>query len=372
MRYRPSAFDEQDGLTFMDDEKLSDGRFEMLVCMRTSKLPIRVDNKLWLEPYHPNRFARQFGFDQGVPSDKLSFGISKRSHCNVEDLFKAQTSLLRKTLQCFSSSRVLLVWGNVRTGTAGGGWVILHHTWEVSTGLPKEVLISEVEARNSSISVNRQTEISRPGKRRKERAGRKNEATFSSSGSSQDVNFKRIRYPKSDGSLSIGPERAKATKDVVPDNSNFEANSDLLSPPNDNSMAQELARSPPCGVNVISPLANDMSSLEDCKKSIFDIFGSEAKNFRHVYIIGEVQGIFDKLHSSKSSEEILAHHEGMKSVFNVLRSMMDILDFGKTELEWFINTIDQIFCRALQILRTPELLNKVLGLAISFVVMMIV
>ncbi|KAI5338186.1 hypothetical protein L3X38_017457 [Prunus dulcis] len=46
---------------------------------------------------------------------------------------------------------------------------------------------------------------------------------------------------------------------------------------------------------------------------------------------------------------MLAHNEGMKSVFNVLRSMLDILDFGKTELEWFVNTIDQIFCCALQI-----------------------
>ncbi|CAL2239507.1 unnamed protein product [Prunus armeniaca] len=62
----------------------------------TSKLPVRVDNKLWLEPYYPNRFTRQFGFDQGVPSDKLSFGNAKRSHCIVEDFFRAQTSLLRR------------------------------------------------------------------------------------------------------------------------------------------------------------------------------------------------------------------------------------------------------------------------------------
>ncbi|BBH02393.1 hypothetical protein Prudu_012937 [Prunus dulcis] len=373
MRYRPSAFDEHDGLTFMDDEKLSDDRFEMLVCTRSSKLPIRVDNKLWLEPYHPNRFARQFGFDQGVPSDKLGFGISKRSHCNVEDLFRAQTSLLRRNTSALFFIPRSTRMGSVLLGTAGGGWVIPHPTWrplkekpiyvisnlkEVSTGLQKEVLISEVEARNSSINVKRQKETSRPGKRQKERACRKNEDTFSSSGSSQDVNFKRIRYPKSDGSLGTGPERAKVTKDVVLDNSNFEANSGLLNPPTDNSVAQELAKSSPCGANIIFPLANGMSSLEGCKKSIFDIFGSEAKNFRHVYIIGEVQGIFDKLHSSKSSDEILAHHEGIKSVFNVLRSMLDILDFGKTELEWFVNTIDQIFCRALQISENARIVEQ--------------
>ncbi|KAI5338989.1 hypothetical protein L3X38_018261 [Prunus dulcis] len=166
---------------------------------------------------------------------------------------------------------------------------------------------------------------------------------------------KQIHYPKSDGSLSTDPERAKVTKDVVLDNSNFEANSGLLNPLNENIMVQELARSSLCGVNVISSLANDMSSLEGCKKSIFDIFGSKAKNFKHVYIIGEVQGIFDKLHSSKSSKDVLAHYEGMKSVFNVLRSMLDILDFGKIELEWFVNTIDKIFCGVLQIYENTKI-----------------
>ncbi|KAI5338187.1 hypothetical protein L3X38_017458 [Prunus dulcis] len=66
--------------------------------------------------------------------------------------------------------------------------------------------------------------------------------------------------------MLVCPERAKVTKDVVLDNSNFEANSGLLNPPDDNSVAQELARSSPCGVNGISPLANNMSSLEGCKK----------------------------------------------------------------------------------------------------------
>ncbi|KAL6286893.1 hypothetical protein ACE6H2_011283 [Prunus campanulata] len=386
MRYRPSAFDEQDGLTFMDDEKLSDDRFEILVCMRTSKLPIRVDNKLWLEPYYPNRFARQFGFDQSVPSDKLSFGIAKRSHCNVEDLFRAQTSLLRR-----NTSVLLYIPRSTRMGQCTywycRWWMgytasylglsvstvyvnlskrplkekpiyVISNLKEVSTGLQKEVLISEVEARDSPINVKRQSEISRPGKRRKERAGRKNEDTLSSSESSQDINFKRIRYPKSDGSLSTGPERAKATKEVDLDNSNFEATSGLLNPPDDNIVVQELARSSSCDVNVISPLANDISSLEGCKKSIFDIFGSEVKNFRHIYIIDEVQEIFDKLQSSKSIEEMLAHHAGMKSVFKVLRSMLDILDFGKTELEWFVDTIDQIFCCVLQISKNANIVEQ--------------
>ncbi|CAL8112450.1 unnamed protein product [Prunus armeniaca] len=199
----------------------------------TSKLPVRVDNKLWLEPYYPNRFTRQFGFDQGVPSDKLSFGNAKRSHCIVEDFFRAQTSLLRR-----NTSVLFYILRSTRMGQC----TYWYCRWWMGY--------------------------------------------------------------------------------------------------------------------TTSYLANDMSSLEGYKKSIFDIFGLEAKNFRHVYIIGEVQGIFDKLHSSKSSKEMLAHHEGMKSVFNVLRSMLDILDFGKTELEWFVNTIDQIFCCVLQISENTRIVEQ--------------
>ncbi|KAK9929109.1 hypothetical protein M0R45_026217 [Rubus argutus] len=47
------------------------------------------------EQYYPNRFACQFGFDQGVPSNKLQFGIEKRRKCCIEDLAKAQRLLLR-------------------------------------------------------------------------------------------------------------------------------------------------------------------------------------------------------------------------------------------------------------------------------------
>jgi len=46
---------------------------KFLLSIRSSVFPIRVGAELILEPYYPNRFARQFGFDQGVPSNRLSF-----------------------------------------------------------------------------------------------------------------------------------------------------------------------------------------------------------------------------------------------------------------------------------------------------------
>lgn len=63
--------------------------------MRSLLLPVRMGRDLWLEPYYPNRFARQFGLDQGVLVNKLSFGLAKRQRCCIEDLARAQSTLLQ-------------------------------------------------------------------------------------------------------------------------------------------------------------------------------------------------------------------------------------------------------------------------------------
>ncbi|CAL8119137.1 unnamed protein product [Prunus armeniaca] len=73
--YRPTTFIEDEGRSFADKKDLSNRKFEFLVCKRYALLPARVNNNLWLEPYYPNTFAREFGFDKGVPSDKLSFSV---------------------------------------------------------------------------------------------------------------------------------------------------------------------------------------------------------------------------------------------------------------------------------------------------------
>jgi len=47
--------------------------FKFLLSIWSAVLPVRVGANLILEPYYPNRFAHHFGFDQGVPSNRLSF-----------------------------------------------------------------------------------------------------------------------------------------------------------------------------------------------------------------------------------------------------------------------------------------------------------
>ena len=66
--------------------KLSDEDFKFLLSIRSSVLPVRIGSELVLEPYYPNRFTCQFGFDQGVTANTLSFAVSLRQQRNMMDL----------------------------------------------------------------------------------------------------------------------------------------------------------------------------------------------------------------------------------------------------------------------------------------------
>ena len=82
--FRASAFSEQSqkGRDLID-MKLSDEDFKFLLSTRSSVLPIRIGSEILLEPYYPNRFARQFGFDQSVPANNLSFAAVSYTHLTL-------------------------------------------------------------------------------------------------------------------------------------------------------------------------------------------------------------------------------------------------------------------------------------------------
>ena len=56
--YPPSPFIEQKDYFLFNDGSLSEDKSELLICIRSSLLLVRLDDDLWLEPYYPNRFAR--------------------------------------------------------------------------------------------------------------------------------------------------------------------------------------------------------------------------------------------------------------------------------------------------------------------------
>ena len=55
------------------DMGLPEEDFEFLLSIQSVVLPVRIGVNLLLEPYCPNRFARQFGFDQKVLWNNSNF-----------------------------------------------------------------------------------------------------------------------------------------------------------------------------------------------------------------------------------------------------------------------------------------------------------
>ena len=68
---------------------LLDDDFRYLLFIRSLVFLVLVASELILEPYYPNRFAPLFGFDQGVPSNNLSFSKHLTQRKNVMDLAQA-------------------------------------------------------------------------------------------------------------------------------------------------------------------------------------------------------------------------------------------------------------------------------------------
>ncbi|KAJ8436145.1 LOW QUALITY PROTEIN: hypothetical protein Cgig2_033640 [Carnegiea gigantea] len=72
------------------DMGLLDEDFKFLLSIRSSVLPVH--------PYYPNRFAHQFGFDQGVPSNRLGFIRALQQQRNVMDLAQAYANIQRRDI----------------------------------------------------------------------------------------------------------------------------------------------------------------------------------------------------------------------------------------------------------------------------------
>ncbi|XP_050150142.1 uncharacterized protein LOC126625111 isoform X1 [Malus sylvestris] len=380
--YRPTVFVEEKGCSLMDNEDLSDDYFEFLVCVRTAKLPVRIGEHLWLEPYFPNRFARQFGFDQGVPTNNLAFGVSSRQNCSVEAMFEAQTVLLKRNtgslfyVPCSTHQGICTYWYCKwwRTSCVTYLGISLADIYaifnkrplnkktvfsvsvlrDITPGLRKEILLFDAGIEKSP-SLHPVGQSSGFSKNRNATADEKCKAIldFSSSGSSlgsnHDVNFKRARYENPDGPGGVDIETVTAadnfTPEIIPGN---------LSTPSVKVTNQ------PCRGKSAAYVSNEVapSSLQEVTASIHALFGSEVSNFRQGYIIGEVENIFVKLSSCNSPTEILGCHEEVNLVLDVLVPIINILESGRTELEWFVKTVRRIFACASQISDNAKIIDQ--------------
>ena len=113
----PFAVDEKAYL--VEGMHLTNDQFEWALSIRSNVLTVRMGNMLWLEPYYPNRFAHQFGYNQGVPQNRLQFGVSKRKQCCIEDLARAQRIFYRR--ETIFIYLVQPAKAHVHGGIVGGG-----------------------------------------------------------------------------------------------------------------------------------------------------------------------------------------------------------------------------------------------------------
>ncbi|CAN6551506.1 unnamed protein product [Malus baccata var. baccata] len=178
------------GCFVMDNEDLYDDHFELLVYVCITKVSVKIGEHLWIEPYFTNRFTHQFGFNQGVPANKLAFRISSRQNCNVEDMnIESLFYVPRSTHQGTCTYWYCKWWRTscatyLRTSLANIYAIFNKRLRDVSPGLRKEVLLSEVGIEKSP--------------------------SLRPVGSSHDVNFKRAHYEKLDDLSGVDIETVVA------------------------------------------------------------------------------------------------------------------------------------------------------------------
>ena len=165
------------------------------------------------------------------------------------------------------------------------------------------------------------------------------------------MNFNRAHYEKPDDLGGVDIETV-----IVADADNFipEIMPENLSTPSVKVTNQH------CGEKSAAHVLDEAvpSSLQEVKTSIHALFGLEVSNLRRGYIIGEVENIFVKLSSCNSPTEILGCHEEVNLVLDILVPIINILESGRSELEWFVQTIRHIFAYALQISDNAKIIDQ--------------
>ncbi|CAN6572695.1 unnamed protein product [Malus baccata var. baccata] len=346
--YRPTVFVEEKDYSLMDNEDLSDDYFE------------------FFEPYFPNRFPRQFGFDQGVPVNKLAFGVSSRLNCNAEDMFETQAVLLKRNtgsvffVPCSTHQGICTYWYCKwwRTSCATYLGTSLADIYAIFNKRPlnKKTVFSVSVLRDISPSIRKEVLLSKMGIEKspslqpvgqtdkKCKAIPEFSSSGSSLGSSRDVNFKHARYEKPDdlNGVDIGTVVATDTGNFTPEMMSKNSNAPSLHAKVVNQPYRE--KSDAYVSDGVVP-----SSLQEVKTSIHALFGLEVSNLRQEYIIGEVENIFVRLSSCNSPTKILGCREEVNLVFDVLRPIINLLESGQIELERFVKTVRHVFVCASQI-----------------------
>lgn len=409
--YRPAPFIEEKGSFFLDDQSLSEKRFEFLASIRSSLLPVRMGSELWLEPYYPNRFARQFGFDQGTPSNKLLFAVEKRKQCCIEDLARAQRALLmaetgsrfyipRSTYNGACTWRYCRWWMRACAPYLGRSVTsvylalkkrplekknhvfVIRSLREVSQTLRKEILLADIErekpnSRFGTSSAVRDVKRKRGGDSREKpdsprdkglkQTHNEDHADFGDV-TADNIGFlyeDHIPYTNGDddqvagaglGATSQTKHSTFKEAELAEPNPNIEKRTKVPDTPDQQLMRTEQDSGENSNTHnmrtdlvVLDTGASHNSCEEVASMSLHQIFGPEVKENHRRFILDEMHDILKKLTSTRSPQELLACQDDVKSTVALLTPMIVALGTGKAEFNWFSKTTNQIFSLATQL-----------------------
>ncbi|PON42744.1 Aminotransferase-like mobile domain containing protein [Trema orientale] len=344
--HRPYSFPAEEDSDFMDNDDLSDERFELLVSMRFSMLPVRVGKDLFVEPYYPNRFARQFGFDQGVPLSKLHLNFSRRARCGIDYVAESWALLLKRNTG---------IRFHIPRNTRMGQCTWWYSRWWVKSCTPylgrsvksihleltkqpykeeePKYVIKDIRHIYSTL----EDVFDKCTPHVNEVAGDNYVNTGSDSDSTSEVNYKRRRVE----SL----ESNDISKVVVQPNPDSRVIPMEISDVGD----KELLDYDGFGNQNISRFCDDSLLQEDNilpesapEMSISSIINADVDNISKGYIVDMMEKVFCLLCSSKLPKNILDCQSEVTTYLNLINCICGSQQFDKPEFSWFASHINCI------------------------------
>ena len=379
LSFRPTSFDENEYIECLDVAGLPEKHFEFLVFIRSALLPVRVGTDLCVQPYYPNRFARQFGLDQGIPTNKLKFNFAQR-YDRIEEVAKAQHLFLRRdtnALFCIpraSYTGVCTYWYCrwwVRNSAPYLGISVrkIHHTLTKrqynqpepvfviknirtpTRGIKRAIMLTEV-AGTVPKTLHDNCGITYSGERIKFR----NHQELSS----DDINPKRARYERSRGSNGDASYAGVPYKDLPVDESsgtgvnqgealgNLEGSdmkrldTGLDDERVDYDGSDDFVMADPSITLPLEPCKATFS-LERFLPLISTELGPNIDHLTRNFVTGLMQEIINQISACSSPEILLESRAKVMKSIQMIRGVITETDSGMDEVNWFAKTVTQTF-----------------------------
>ncbi|KAJ8434749.1 hypothetical protein Cgig2_001952 [Carnegiea gigantea] len=389
--YREDSRNERDVI----DMGLSEEDSKFLLSIRYTMLLVHVRAELSLEPYYPNRFARQFG----VPSNHLSFIRALRQQRSMMDLAQAHADLqtwdtgvkfyvppfyyegvcswdycswwtkISTPYLSQSDERVHQTTTNKNELLRDAVYIIGHQR-PLCELVPGAVKISGVTGDNCtkegpslSSSKKGKKKVSsgnkRPQKKNKRTPNDQSSATPNSHDQSPiEVNFRRARYdhPNQSDDSDIG--NGTGFEDLpIAGLGTFigQETLDQQDAPT-RKIGIPLLKAPPIAVErsdilvtaiiPMSKMSDDLVEavpIQSIPTCLASLFCNLKENWVRESILKGVEVIINIISNHDSARELLASRARVFQSLSALRSMIDIYNIGTIEICWLSSKIEEIF-----------------------------